>query len=90
MVRVAAELREALASILQVSPPDNPAVPRLIDSYRDIARELGQQCDVERVLHDLLPAGGAGAQVPPVEATDAGHTPRSTTPHQTSWKPAAQ
>jgi hypothetical protein len=55
MVRVASELREALVVMLQAAPPDNPAVRRLIDTYRDIARELGQQSDVEHTLRDLLP-----------------------------------
>lgn len=54
-MRVANELREALVVMLQAAPPDNPAVRRLIDTYRDIARELGQQSDVEHTLRDLLP-----------------------------------
>ncbi len=64
MVRVAAELEEALASILQVGPPDAVLLSRLIDSYRDIARELGQQGDVERVLYELLPAVRSNRSTP--------------------------
>lgn len=56
MVRVAAELQESLQILLQVGPPDSPVVRRLIDSYRDIARELGQQSDVEHTLSDVLRA----------------------------------
>jgi len=87
MVRVATELREALAYILQVGPPDNPAVRRLIESYRDIARELGQQSDVEHVLRDLLPPGRTAAQVPRPESPSAGHAPHDTSPSQASWHP---
>lgn len=68
MVRVASELRDALVFMLQAAPPDNPAVRRLVDTYRDIARELGQQSDVEHMLRDLLPAPliSAGSRVTPV------------------------
>lgn len=54
-MRVAVELRETLDTLLQVSPADSPVLRRLIANYRDIARELGQQSDVERTLHDVLP-----------------------------------
>lgn len=82
MVRVATELREAVASILQASTPDNPALRRLIDSYRDIARELGQQGDVERALRDLLPdAPSNPAQDGPAAVL---HSARNTSPSQTS------
>ena len=56
MVRIAAEVRETLQALLQVGPPDSPVVRRLVESYRDIARELGQQSDVEHALRDVLPA----------------------------------
>ncbi len=55
MVRIAAEVRETLQVLLQVGPPDSPVVRRLVESYRDIARELGQQGDVEHALRDVLP-----------------------------------
>lgn len=55
-MRLAAELQETLQVLLQVGPPDNPVVRRLIDSYRDIARELGQQSEVEHTLRDVLRA----------------------------------
>lgn len=55
-MRVASELRETLAVLLQAASPEAPAVRNLIDTYRDIARELGQQHDVERALHDLFAA----------------------------------
>ncbi|HZS92633.1 MAG TPA: hypothetical protein VFE42_34730 [Chloroflexota bacterium] len=41
--------------MLQVEPSDSPVLRRIIDSYRDIARELGQQDDVELALRDILP-----------------------------------
>lgn len=84
MVRVAAELREALQSILQVGPPDNPALQRLIDSYRDIARELGQQNDVEHTLHDLLPPARSVTRRSQGASAAARHSSRSTSPIQTS------
>jgi hypothetical protein len=54
-MRVAVELRETLDLLLQVSPADSPVLHRLIASYRDIARELGQQSEVEHTLRDVLP-----------------------------------
>lgn len=83
MVRVATELRETLASILQVEQPDSPILWRLIDSYRDIARELGQQNDVERTLRDLLPPGRAMAHG---GSAPARHSPRGISPSQASRK----
>lgn len=53
-MRVATELREAVHALLQVGPPDNPALHYVISSYREIARELGQQSDVEHALKDML------------------------------------
>ena len=93
-MRVAVELREVLDYLLQVGPPDNPALGRLIASYHDIARELGQQGEVERVLRDVLPrpvlaatsdlyAGSSASSVSPAAA--ASHSSRSTSPSQTSW-----
>lgn len=73
MVRVATELRETLASILQAGPPDSPVLRRLIDSYRDIARELGQQHDVEHTLRDIMPQVRGGAPYPHAGATPARH-----------------
>lgn len=84
MVRVATELREALQSILQVGPPDSPALRRLIDSYRDIARELGQQSDVERTLRDILPAARMTPAIHHDVMPSASHSSRSASPSQTS------
>lgn len=83
MVRVATELRDALIDILQVEQPDSPLLRHLIDSYRDIARELGQQNDVEHALSDLLPSARAAAHGRPVSAR---HSPRRISPNQTSRK----
>lgn len=88
MVRVATELRETLASILQAGPPDSPVLRRLIDSYRDIARELGQQHDVERTLRDILPQVRGGhspynASAPARHASphaSPGQSPRNSSP----------
>ena len=96
-MRVAVELREVLDYLLQVGPADNPALGRLIASYHDIARELGQQGEVERVLRDVLPrpllaAVGdlyANAPLSPASAVSptaaASHSSRTTSPSQTSW-----
>lgn len=87
MVRVATELRETLASILQAGPPDSPVLRRLIDSYRDIARELGQQHDVERTLRDILPQvrGGHSAHLSAAPARQASpHVPPGQAPHNSS------
>ncbi len=83
MVRLATELREAVISILQVSAPDNPALRLLIESYRDIARELGQQGDVERALGDLL----LDPPLSPLydDSPAPLHSSRSTSPSHTSW-----
>ncbi len=83
MVRVASELREALVVMLQAAPPDNPAVRRLIDTYRDIARELGQQSDVEHTLRDLLPIPAA-ATASHVVSRAARHSSRRISARQTS------
>jgi hypothetical protein len=96
-MRVAVELREILDYLLQVGPADNPAIVRLIASYHDIARELGQQGEVERVLRDVLPwpvlasvgdlyAGSPLFSAPSVSPTaSASHSSRNTSPSQTSW-----
>ena len=77
MVRVATELREAVLCMLQVGGPDNPVLPHLIDSYRDIARELGQQGDVERMLRDLLPSMRSAPRPPQAEAAPSRRPARS-------------
>ena len=82
MSRMAAEVRETLLLLLQVGPPDNPAVAHLVESYRDIARELGQQEDVEWALRSVLS---------PVRASHANPSParqssRRISPSHTSWK----
>lgn len=96
-MRVAVELREVLDYLLQVGPADNPALGRLIASYHDIARELGQQGEVERVLREVLPrpvlasvgdlyansSVSAASSVSP--STPASHSSRNTSPSQTSW-----
>ena len=84
MARVAADLREALVSILEVERPDSPALRRLIDSYRDIARELGQQHDVERTLRDIFPSRLAAARRGHVAVATASHSSRNISPSQTS------
>lgn len=84
MVRVASDLREALVSILEVERPDSPALRRLIDSYRDIARELGQQHDVERTLRDILPSRLVTARRGHVTVPAARHSSRNISPSQTS------
>ncbi len=96
-MRVAVELREVLDYLLQVGPADNPALGRLIASYHDIARELGQQGEVERVLCDVLPRSVlatvgdlyANSPISSVSSisptTGASHSSRTTSPSHTSW-----
>jgi len=96
-MRVAVELQEVLDYLLQVGPADNPALGRLIASYHDIARELGQQGEVERVLREVLPrpllaavgdlyanssVSSASSVSPPAAAS---HSSRTTSPSHTSW-----
>lgn len=84
MVRVATELRETLVPLLQVAPTDSASLHALITSYCDIARELGQQHDVERMLHDLLP--DAQFVLSPATALSLSviHSSRSSSPSQAS------
>ena len=89
MVRVATELREALTLILQVGPPDSPVLHRLIDSYRDIARELGQQNDVERTLRDILPPARTRMHAHSFMAS-ACHSARKISPIQASRKSSSR
>lgn len=96
-MRIAVELREVLDYLLQVGPADNPALGRLVTTYRDIARELGQQGEVERVLRDVLPrpllaaCGDLYADSPVFSPSSvfptasASHSSRNTSPSQTSW-----
>ncbi len=92
-MRVAVELREVLDYLLQVGPADNPVLGRLIASYHDIARELGQQGEVERVLREVLPrpllaAVGdlyANSPISSVSSAAASHSSRTTSPSHTSW-----
>ena len=84
MVRVATELREALVPILEVEQPDSPALRHLIDTYRDIARELGQQSDVERTLRDLFPSRRRTARDSHAGPESASHSSRKISPSHTS------
>ncbi len=88
MSSMTTELRDVLTSVLAVAPPDDPALQRLIESYRDIARELGRQHEVERMLRDILPPSQADAKVgaPHPSLTASRHSSRSTSPSQTSRK----
>lgn len=86
MVRVATELRETLLSLLQVEPSDSPVLRRIIDSYRDIARELGQQDDVELALRDILPPTRATRSLSHSASAVARHSVRRISPSHTSRK----
>jgi hypothetical protein len=88
MVRLATELRETLQCMLRVGGPDNPVLPRLIDAYRDIARELGQQGDVERTLRDLLPSVLFPTRSAQPEPSSTSKPPRRTRDHNRTEKSA--
>ena len=85
-MRVATELRETLISLLQVEPSDSPVLRRIIDSYRDIARELGQQDDVELTLRDILPPTRANRYLSQSAPAIACHSVRRISPNHTSRK----